>query len=153
MTAAASVCPGFLGAGLLRPSAAGDPWHVVFRFDSAETLHAWESSAERASLLSAGDHLVEATDVRRVSGLETWFDLPGRHLPAPPKWKMFVVSATVFASLNLLLSWAYGPALTGLPLPVRVALISVPVTALATWVVMPRVAQLLRRWLYGPRRR
>ena len=27
--------------------------------------------------------------MHRVSGLETWFSLPGRTAPAPPKWKMF----------------------------------------------------------------
>jgi uncharacterized protein len=43
-----------------------------------------------------------------VSGLETWFALPGRTAPAPPRWKMFVVSAAGIYGLNLLLSSAYG---------------------------------------------
>ena len=49
--------------------------------------------------------------MHRVSGLETWFSLPGRTAPAPPKWKMFLVSATVFYLLNLTLSLIYGWAL------------------------------------------
>ena len=104
LTAVAANFPGFLGAGRLRPNRVGEPWHVVFRFDSALHLQDWEDSAERQTLLAEGEHLVEATDMHRVSGLETWFSLPGRTAPAPPKWKMFLVSATVFYLLNLTLS-------------------------------------------------
>jgi uncharacterized protein len=71
LTAAAANYPGFLGAGRLRPSHVGDPWHVVFRFDSAEHLAAWEGSPERRAMLVVGEELVESTDMHRVSGLET----------------------------------------------------------------------------------
>ncbi|MGS0686357.1 hypothetical protein ACVBEQ_14615 [Nakamurella sp. GG22] len=149
LTLAAAQFSGFLGAGRLRPSRLGEPWHVVFRFDSPGNLRAWEESAERAALLTRGEHLVEATDMHRVSGLETWFTLPGRTAPAPPKWKMFLVSATVFYLLNVTLSLLYGWALVDVPLPVRILLVSVPVTGIATWLVMPRVARWLRSWLYA----
>lgn len=149
LTAAAANYPGFLGAGRLRPSRLGDPWHVVFRFDSGDHLAAWEGSPERNALLTVGEHLVEATDVHRVSGLETWFSLPGRTAPAPPKWKMFLVSATVFYLLNLTLTLLYGWALGSWPVFLHVVVISVPVTAIATWLVMPRAARLLQRWLYA----
>ena len=153
LTAAAANYAGFLGAGRLRPSRVGDPWHVVFRFDSAEHLREWEVSPERTAMLRAGEHLVEATDMHRVSGLETWFSLPGRTAPAPPKWKMFLVSATVFYLLNLTLSLTYGWALDSWPLPLHIIVISVPVTAIATWLVMPRAARRLQRWLYAAPRR
>ncbi len=149
LTGLATAYPGFLGAGMLRPSRVGQPWHVIFRFDSPEHLRAWENSAERAQMLTAGDDLVDSTHVHRVTGLETWFELPGRTAPAPPKWKMFVVSGSVFFLLNLLLSLGYGWGMASWPLPVRIALISFPVTAIATWLVMPRVAGWLRRWLYA----
>ena len=89
---------------------------MVFRFDSAQHLQDWEDSRERQTLLAEGEHLVEATDMHRVSGLETWFSLPGRTAPAPPKWKMFLVSATVFYLLNLTLSLIYGWELVSWPL-------------------------------------
>ena len=152
LTRAASTFPGFLGAGHLRPGHAGEPWHVVFRFDSPERLRGWEDSPERAALLAAGSHLVDDENTHRVSGLETWFELPGRTASAPPKWKMFVVSGTAIYLLNLLLSSTYGWALTSWWLPVHAFLISVPVTALMTWLVMPHAARLLRRWLYPPER-
>ena len=94
---------------------------MVFRFDSAEHLRDWEVSPERTAMLPVGEHLVEDTDMHRVSGLETWFSLPGRTAPAPPKWKMFLVSATVFYLLNLTLSLTYGWALDGWPLPLHIS--------------------------------
>ena len=153
LTRAAARRPGFLGAGLLRPGHVGEPWHVVFRFASAADLAAWDSSPERTEILATGESLVHATDVHRVSGLETWFTLPGRTAPAPPRWKMFLVSAAAIYLLNILLTAVYGGLIAGWPVLVRAALVSVPVTALMTWVVMPRAARALATWLYGPPRR
>jgi antibiotic biosynthesis monooxygenase (ABM) superfamily enzyme len=151
LTAAATRHPGFLGAGMLRPGHVGEPWHVVFRFDSVDHLRAWESSRERAELLAAGEDLVHSTDVRRVTGLETWFALPSRTAPAPPRWKMFAVSVVGIYALQLLFNLVLQP--FGLPVAVRVALVAVAVTAMMTWFVMPRAARLLQDWLYAPPRR
>lgn len=155
LTAAASAFPGFLGAGMLQPGRVGEPWHVVFRFDSAERLAGWERSPERAALLAAGEELVHATDTRRVTGLETWFALPGRTAPAPPKWKMFVVSAAAcIYGLNVLLTALYGWAAASWALPMRLLVVSVPVTALMTWLgdaaCGPRTARLAVRGAKGP---
>jgi antibiotic biosynthesis monooxygenase (ABM) superfamily enzyme len=153
LTEAASRAVGYLGAGLLRPGRLGEPWHVVFRFDSGEHLRDWEDSVERAAVLGAGEHLVHGTRTHRVSGLETWFALPGRTAPAPPRWKMFAVSAAAIYLLNLTLTGAYGWTLVAWPVPLRLLAVSLPVTALMTWLVMPRAARLLQRWLYAPTRR
>jgi len=151
LTRAAGAYPGFLGAGMLRPGHVGLPWHVVFRFDSAEHLHAWEASPQRAAILATGEDLVHSTSVHRVSGLETWFALPSRTGPAPPRWKMFAVSVVAIYGLQFLLTLAVAP--LGLPAAVRIAAVSVAVTALMTWLVMPRLARLLQDWLYAPPRR
>jgi uncharacterized protein len=151
LTHAASAFPGFLGAGMLRPGHVGDPWHVVFRFASDEQLRTWENSPDRAALVKAADDLVHHSTLHRVSGLETWFELPGRTAPAPPKWKMFVVSVVAIYTLQLVLNTAIDP--LRFPVPLRVALVATAVTALMTWLVMPRVARLLEAWLYASSRR
>jgi uncharacterized protein len=151
LTAAASRFPGFLGAGMLRPSQVGEPWHVVFRFASPAALHGWDRSPERARLLAAGEELIASTDVRRVTGLETWFELPGRTAPAPPRWKMFLVSVSAIFTLQLGFNVALEP--VHLALAPRVFVTAVAVTALMTWVVMPRAARALQNWLYAPHRR
>lgn len=150
VTAVAATFPGHLGAGVLRPSRLGDPWHLVFRFASDRDLRAWDESPQRGRLLAAGEHLVDSTDVQRITGLETWFALPGRTSPAPPKWKMFAVSVCGIYLLQLLFQAAIDPA--GLPVALRVLVVSVAVTALMTWLVMPRAARLLQGWLYAPHR-
>ena len=152
LTRAASRFDGFLGAGLLRPARVGQDWHAVFRFDSAEHLAGWERSDVRAKLLAAGDDLMRTTGVQRVTGLETWFELPGRTAPAPPRWKMFTVSALAIYSLNVLLNLLLGGVLASWPLALRLAPISGSVTALMTWVVMPPAARLLQGWLFAPSR-
>jgi antibiotic biosynthesis monooxygenase (ABM) superfamily enzyme len=151
LTQAATRHPGFLGAGMLRPGHVGEPWHVVFRFDSVDHLRAWESSPERAELLVAGEDLVHSTDVHRVTGLETWFALPSRTAPAPPRWKMFAVSLVGIYALQLIFNLVLQP--LDLPVVLRVAVVAVAVTAMMTWLVMPRAARLLQDWLYAPPRR
>lgn len=152
LTRAASEFPGFLGAGLLRPGHVGEDWHVVYRFNTPAALASWEHSSARAELLAKGEQVMSTANVHRVSGLETWFELPGRTAPAPPRWKMFLVSAAVIFVLQLCLSVVLPPATAGVWLVPRIAVIVVGTTALMTWLVQPRIARLLEGWLYGPRR-
>lgn len=149
----ASKFPGFLGAGILRPNEAGHDWHVVYRFAHDESLHRWEASPERAHWLRKAEEFAEETGVQRVSGLETWFSLPGRTAPAPPKWKMATVTILAIIPLVLLMNVLVLPLLTGWPLVLRVLVFSGALTGLMTWVVMPRMTRLFRRFLYGQRRR
>ncbi len=152
LTRAASEFHGFLGAGLLRPGHVGDDWHVVYRFRTPEALDHWETSSTRARLLAKGEQVMSTANVHRVSGLETWFELPGRTAPAPPRWKMFVVTAVVIFVLQLCLSLVLPRVAPDLWLVARIAFIVILTTALMTWLVQPRLARLLEGWLYGSRR-
>ena len=106
--------PGFLGSGVLRPHTTGQDWHVVYRFADPESLDRWESSPERADWLRRAEDMVEETGVARVSGLETWFSLPGRTAPAPPRWKMVLVTLGAIVPLVLLMNLTVLPLLVGL---------------------------------------
>jgi len=141
--------PGFLGSGVLRPHQTGQDWHVVYRFADPESLERWESSPERAEWLRRADDMVEETGVARVSGLETWFSLPGRTAPAPPRWKMALVTLAAIVPLVLLMNLTVLPLLSGWPLVARTLVFSGTLTGLMTWVVMPRMTRLFRRFLYG----
>jgi uncharacterized protein len=152
LTRAASAFHGFLGAGLLRPGHVGDDWHVVYRFATADALARWENSPIRAKLLAEAEQVMSTSNVQRVSGLETWFELPGRTAPAPPRWKMFVVSGSVILGLQLILNLVLHGVAPDLWMIPRVVVSSIAVTALMTWLVQPWVARLLEGWLYGPRR-
>jgi len=141
--------PGFLGSGVLRPHTTGQDWHVVYRFADPESLQRWESSPERAEWLRRADDMVEETGVARVSGLETWFALPGRTAPAPARWKMALVTLVAIVPLVLLMNLTVLPLLSGWPLVARTLVFSGTLTGLMTWVVMPRMTRLFRRFLYG----
>jgi hypothetical protein len=145
---AASRFSGFLGAGILRPHAMGGEWHVVYRFADAEDLRRWEASPERAQWLVRAERFAEETGVHRVSGLETWFAMPGRTAPAPPRWKMFLVTLAAIVPLVLLMNVLVLPVLSGWPMLARVLVFSGTLTGLMTWVVMPRITRLFRRFLY-----
>lgn len=153
LTAEASRFDGFLGAGLLRPGHVGEVWHVVYRFDTPENLAAWERSPVRERMLAAGDAVMRTTAVHRVSGLETWFELPGRTAPAPPRWKMFAASVLGMYPLQVATYALLGALTARWPVPARLALFVPLVAASMTWLVMPRLAALLARWLYAPARR
>ena len=153
LTRAASAFDGFLGAGLLRPGHVGELWHVVYRFASADELARWEHSQTRSELLAHGEQVMSTSHERRMTGLETWFEVPGRTAPAPPRWKMFLVTSIVIFVLQLMLNLVlYRVVSAPIALVPRVALISFSVSALMTWVVQPQLARLLEGWLYAPRR-
>lgn len=148
---AASRYPGFLGSGVLRPHTAGEDWHVVYRFSDPTSLHHWEASPERAEWLRKAENLVQETGISHVTGLETWFSLPGRTAPAPPRWKMALVTLAAIVPLVLLMNLLVLPHIAGWPLVLRTLLFSGTLTGLMTWVVMPRMTRLFRRFLYGAR--
>jgi len=59
--------------------------------------------------------------------------------------------ATIFPLITLVVV-ASAPLIGGLPLVPRLAVTTLVTVSLMTWVVMPRVTWLLRRWLYPGRR-
>lgn len=148
--AAAGDFPGHHGAHVLRPRGAGGEYVLIYRFDTYEHCRAWEESAVRAAWLDKlGDIVVGDTRVKRVTGLETWFDLPEVPVAAkPPPHKMaLVLIVVVFAivwPLNVLLQ----PLMTGWPLPLRIFIIAVIQVLLMTYWVMPQVTRLLKGWLF-----
>lgn len=144
----ASEFPGYLGSSLLRPGQGGHEHHVVYRFEDTDALETWERSEERRRWLERADDLVEDVRVHKTSGLETWFSLPERPAPAPPKWKMALVVLVAIFPISLTFQLLVGVHLVGLPLPLRVLATSLVLVPTMTWIVMPRLTRVLRSWLY-----
>jgi uncharacterized protein len=149
--AAASEFPGHLGVEVFRPqSASAGEYRTVYRFDTAEHLRAWLDSDEHAALLKLAEpHVIGPLRSSFVTGLESWFTLPGRPgmLP-PPQYKTALVTwAAIFPLITAIVATS-APLLEGLPLTVRLALTTALAAPVMTWVVMPRVTRLLSGWLY-----
>jgi uncharacterized protein len=85
--------------------------------------------------------------VRRLDGMDAWF-APTPAPGAPPRWKTFLMTATVIVVLQTLLSTLLRPLVADWPTVARSVAIIVPVVALMTWVVMPQLSGRLRPWLY-----
>jgi antibiotic biosynthesis monooxygenase (ABM) superfamily enzyme len=152
--AAASRFPGHLGVEVFRPEAASaGEYRIVYRFDSGEHMRAWLESDERAAWLERAEpHVIGPMRTRFVTGLETWFTVPGRPgNPPPPPYKMALLTWITIFPLITLVVLALDPALDELTLVPRLALTTAVTVPIMTWLVMPRVTRLLHRWLYPDR--
>ena len=107
---AARAFPGYMGVTTLSPEGVdSDLRYLIWRFDNAATLEAWEKSDVRNELVAEVQNY-STQHYEKATGMETWFSLPGmKKVQAPPKWKMFTV--TLFAAYLVSL---HGPSHPGL---------------------------------------
>jgi uncharacterized protein len=153
IVAAARQFPGHLGASVLDAPGSRE-YHILFSFADRRSLRAWLDSEERRRWLARVGELLEADrGLQQLTGLETWFKLPGANVPTmtpPPRWKMWLVSLIAVYPLVLAFQALVVPRMARLPLPLRALLFPLVLLTLMTFVVMPMVTRALRRWL-GPR--
>lgn len=152
VVAASRQFPGHLGASVLDAPGSRE-YHILFTFADRKSLRAWLDSEERRRWLARVGELLEADrGLQQLTGLETWFKLPGSNVPTmkpPPRWKMWLVSIIAVYPLVLAFQALAVPRMAGLPLSLRALMFPVVLLTLMTFVVMPVVTRLLRRWL-GP---
>jgi antibiotic biosynthesis monooxygenase (ABM) superfamily enzyme len=150
IVAAAQQFPGHLGASVLVAPGSRE-YHILFNFADRGSLEAWLDSEKRRRLLARVGELLEADrGLQHLTGLETWFKLPGSNVATmtpPPRWKMWLVSVVAVYPLVLAFQGLVVPRMAALPLPLRALLFPLVLLTLMTFVVMPAVTRLLRRWL------
>lgn len=151
VVAVAAGFPGHLGARIYPPVPPEQPEQVLaFSFASRADLDRWMSSAERADWMARVEPLAEETTVQRLTGFEGWFgDQDRSPVVPPPRWKTAVLVAVAIYPLALLTGAVVQPLLGGLPLPVRTLVTTAVLVPAMTWVVVPALSRLLRRWLTG----
>ncbi|MER5212269.1 hypothetical protein ABT063_17215 [Streptomyces sp. NPDC002838] len=149
MLGASAQQPGFLGGGVLVDREA--EWHVVYRFASEGTAQAWEVSAVRAQWDARAEGFARQTDRRSVRGSRAWF-ASQTTTPAPPappkKWKLWFVNMSAVFPPVLLFNLTVLPYLGDLNALFRTLLLCLCVTAIVTWILMPRLQRFFRNWLY-----
>ena len=153
MTAGARSFPGYLGGRLVRPEAEGGTdatlYNVVFAFDIAAHLQAWQDSPVRSLALAAIAPHIEGQTVRRVSGLGRWFAAPtGPKQSPPPRWKVAVVTWLGICPMVYVLFLLLCELLAPWPLLPHVMLLTSLVVVIMTWLVAPQLTRLLKPWLY-----
>jgi antibiotic biosynthesis monooxygenase (ABM) superfamily enzyme len=136
---------------VVRPPAGDLEYVIVFRFDTEDHLRAWEASEQRRRLIKQSSTMAEEPPrERQLSGLETWFAVPGGQVRRPPPpWKMWILSSIAIYPLITLISLVLGPMLSELSQAGRFAITTPILGALMTWLVMPLVSRLFKDWLYA----
>ncbi|MEI4272678.1 antibiotic biosynthesis monooxygenase [Klenkia sp. LSe6-5] len=148
--ALAATYPGHLGSSTLRPGAGSDEYHLVYRFADADSLAAWERSAERAQLMTRLADLVEDERYARVEGLEGFF---GRTTPAVPVWRLVVLTVLGVFLLTSSFHLVVDPFVADWPWPARLLLSAAVVVNGLRFVVMPALTRVFGSWLRsGPGR-
>ena len=142
---------GQLGVHVLRPALGTGQreYGIVRRFSTPEArdrfygsplFQQWESTV--APLTEGGAQRQE------LSGLETWFTLPGQlSMIPPPRWKMSIVTVAGVWPVSMLVPWLLNPLASGLPASLQALCMAVGIVILLTWVVMPLLVWLLSPWL------
>ncbi len=141
---------GHLGANIIRPAKTGDYYRIIFKFDSMRNYLAWEGSEIREQWLERYSKVGEGEqELEILSGLETWFTLPGEEvLVPPPKYKMMIIAWMSIFSLSLLIYYCLTPFIRELHFIMRIAVTSLTLVFLMTYIVMPIMAKLFHRWLH-----
>jgi uncharacterized protein len=150
ITGAAHVFPGYLGANLIRPHGVQREYTSIFRFDSVNSLRAWEQSEVRrewmGKVVDFSDG--EATE-RRVEGLEFWFTLPGTPAAVQPiRHRMMLIVMVAVYLLILGIGPVVGWVVGGAPYPLRLLLTVAVEVPLLTYVIMPWITRTFASWLF-----
>jgi len=146
---------GYLGVTTQRPGASGPREYVsAVRFDSLDSLRAFETSEMRARHLREVAPLVEADAVwEELTGLELWFSAPpGTVVPQPSRPRMALVMIAVVFTLVLVIGTAVNTVFELLPFvtpyPLRLLVTITIEVVLMTWLVMPWITRRLAGWIY-----
>lgn len=141
---------GHLGANIIRPIKDNDYYRIVFKFDSMKHYIAWENSEvrqkwmERYAEVEQGEQEIEV-----LSGLETWFTLSGEEVLVPPKkYKMLMVTWLSIFCLSVCMHYLIKPFMVQFNEILQLALITLIIVTLMTYVMMPLLTKIFRRWLY-----
>ena len=141
--------PGHLGLSTLKPTAPGLPYRIIYKYDRRSNFERWHASDERRLLFATVEQNVAKMRHHEESGLESWLEYDSAG--GPPKWKSTVVSW--FGIYPVALGWTYVMQAVGLgklETPLRILILSILVLPVTAYVVGPRIAHLLRGWLYAP---
>ena len=143
---------GYLGAHILRPElGVTADYVIVVQFDTCEHLEAWMQSQTRQAWVERVKPLIrEQESIKVLTGLESWFQLPG-HPPqaAPKRYKQAILVWIGVVSISQLVSPLVSTLLASWPEMLRVPLSMGITVALLTYWVMPFLTRCCKGWLFA----
>ena len=145
------ILDGQLGVHIMRPApgSGSREYGIVRKFANREALMAFRTSPEYLEWNQLATELTEGNGrVQELTGLESWFTLPGAPLQRLPKWKMAIATFLAVFPVAMILNLTFGPVIQSWHFLLRNAFFNACVVALLTWVVMPLVTRALHGWLH-----
>jgi len=137
---------GVHGAGMITglPGSNSNEIGILRTFTNEEERDAFYASDRFKDWEAYASTITEAPVYRNLTGLEAWFRSPN----SPPRWKMAIATLSGVYPTSLFLSLTVGPLIQTLPMIIRILIIAICMVALLTWIVMPFVTCVLKRWLH-----
>lgn len=144
--------PGQHGVHIMRPApgSGSREYGIIRKFTDRDALTAFRESPEYRAWTHAAVDLTEGNArTEELTGLESWFTLPGAPLRALPKWKMAIATFLGVFPVVMLLSLTLGPMIASWHFILSNAVFNACVVALLTWIVMPVITRALHGWLHS----
>jgi antibiotic biosynthesis monooxygenase (ABM) superfamily enzyme len=144
--------PGQHGVHVMRPAPGSDSreYGIVRKFASREALEEFRVSPQYVAWSQLATELTEGqARYEELTGLESWFTLPGAPLMPLPQWKMAIATFLGVLPVAMILNLTIGPVIGSWPFVVSNIVFNACVVASLTWVVMPLITRALHGWLHG----
>jgi len=140
---------GVLGASMITPVPGSNAreFGILRTFHNEQERDAFYASPmfkrwdEQARKLTEGEPVH-----RQLHGLEAWFRSPQN---PPPRWKMAAATFLGVFPVATILNLTLGPGIQRWSFLLRNAVFNACMVVLLTWVVMPIVTRILRKWLHS----
>jgi antibiotic biosynthesis monooxygenase (ABM) superfamily enzyme len=153
IAAAAREFEGHLGLSVLRPQpGAPSNYVIVLQFDTCDHLQAWLKSDIRKGWLERVKPLVKENgdNIQILTGLESWFQLPSQSVPSAPKrYKQAMLVWIGVMGVSVVVSPWLEQLLAPLPMFLELPLTVASTVVLLTYIIMPRLTQWFRGWLFA----
>ena len=139
---------GVHGAAMISsfPGAAQNEIGILRTFKDEQERDFFYNSAQFKAWEAYASTLTEAPVYRQLMGLEAWF----RSSSPPPRWKMAIATLCGVFPTSIFLYYTIGLFLKDLAPVARLLITAAAMVGLLTWVVMPLVIRIMKRWLQSP---
>jgi antibiotic biosynthesis monooxygenase (ABM) superfamily enzyme len=141
--------PGHMGVTTLKNPSRKGSFQTILHFDSTKNLEGWLNSPQRKKVMKPIDKIADSNSLRKATGLETWFDIPGQQVTPPPRWKMALTTSIAIYPLSLLYGLFVAAHILRWPVELRSLVLPAFAPTILTYLFMPFLTQrVLKRWLY-----
>ncbi len=144
--------PGQVGVHIIRPAPGSEcrEYGIIRGFASREALESFRTSPEYLAWNLFAVELTEGNGrAEELSGLESWFTLPGQPLRPLPQRKMAIATYLGVVPVIMFLTLTLGRLIQNWNFILNNIVFNAFVVALLTWVVMPLITGALHGWLHS----